>query len=56
MRTVWFKGIGIILFHLLVISSAMALQRPSPSSTVTTGYGWRIHPMKKIPTWHNGVG
>lgn len=41
--------------HNLLLLSAHALQWPSPSPTVTTGYGWRIHPTEGGPNWHNGI-
>jgi hypothetical protein len=44
-----------LISQFFLISEALSLQWPSPSSTVTSGYGVRIHPKKKIPTWHNGV-
>lgn len=49
LAVIW--GYSLLLFPL----SVHALQWPSPSPTVTTGYGWRIHPTEGVPNWHNGI-
>src|SRR3990172_9948566 len=44
-----------VLSQIFTASSVYALQWPSPSPAVTTGYGWRIHPTEGGPNWHNGI-
>jgi len=52
----YFTQSTILLFILVLLPGlAVALQWPSPSSRITSGYGWRIHPVQGIPRWHNGI-
>ncbi len=54
MRT-WYRGIVTLFIVLFLPCSSFGLTWPSPSGSVTSGYGLRIPPAPEASDFHRGL-